>query len=361
MVFRRRYRRCCYNRAIIVLLTLFSTLSTVTFTYNYISNTFAKPWNDDERVYLVDRSDLDDARIKPSPSYELLPKEFFNTTHLACHYPKLTIDNEEVWKYLQPVTRSRPECEKSTNWVYVENGRYTSNLTSSTGELALSLGTFRLASVALRKHGAIVCAYRPILRSKDDFSTMEGARLFPIVDKMPLVSDFFRADCRARDGSFYSNIHSGIMFDAGLHRRFAARASREDKPSSPCDRLASRHIWNPMARTHLGYNVLMFGFDSVSRMTFMRFLPKSYHYLIRELGSVVMKGRASVRAPRLALDLFSGYNIVGDGTPAALLPILTGKTEQELPEARRGQPDAQTVDRFPWIWKKFRGTREERT
>jgi hypothetical protein len=49
---------------------------------------------------------------------------------------------------------------------------------------------------------------------------MEGARLFPIVDKMPLVSDFFRADCRARDGSFYSNIHSGIMFDAGLHMRY---------------------------------------------------------------------------------------------------------------------------------------------
>lgn len=48
---------------------------------------------------------------------------------------------------------------------------------------------------------------------------MEGARLFPVVDRMPLVSDFFRADCRARDGSFYSNIHSGIMFDAGLHMR----------------------------------------------------------------------------------------------------------------------------------------------
>ena len=46
-----------------------------------------------------------------------------------------------------------------------------------------------------------------------------------------------------------------------------------------------------MVKTHLGYNVLMFGFDSVSRMTFMRFLPKSYSYLIKELGSIVMKGR----------------------------------------------------------------------
>ena len=45
-----------------------------------------------------------------------------------------------------------------------------------------------------------------------------------------------------------------------------------------------------MVTTHLGYNVLMLGFDSVSRMTFMRFLPKSYQYLIEELGGIVLKG-----------------------------------------------------------------------
>jgi hypothetical protein len=55
------------------------------------------------------------------------------------------------------------------------------------------------------------------------------------------------------------------------------------------------------------------------------------------------------------MEYVVGYNIVGDGTPAALLPILTGQTEQELPEARRGHDGAETVDRFPWIWKKFKG------
>jgi len=57
--------------------------------------------------------------------------------------------------------------------------------------------------------------------------------------------------------------------------------------------------------------------------------------------------------------IFIGYNIVGDGTPAALLPILTGKTEQELPEARRGHVDAKTVDKFPWIWNKFKGINKD--
>jgi hypothetical protein len=52
-----------------------------------------------------------------------------------------------------------------------------------------------------------------------------------------------------------------------------------------------------------------------------------------------------------------GYNIVGDGTPAALLPILTGQTELELPESRHNHAGADTVDRFPWIWNKFKGMR----
>ncbi|CAF3375943.1 unnamed protein product [Rotaria socialis] len=296
---RRRCRRYCLGRAAIYLLILFATSSTVICSYHFYISVFSEQLNERSQIFIIDEKDLEDARIKPTKNIKLLHEDYFNTTNLACPYPKLTIDNSEIWKYLDPVKKSQPDCEKSTNWVYIDNG------------------TFRLSAQALQKHGPIVCAYRPILRSKDDFSTMEGARLFPVFDKMPLVSDFFRADCRARDGSFYSNIHSGIMFDAGLHMR---------------------HIWNPMVKNHIGYNVLMFGFDSVSRMTFMRFLPKTFSYFIKELGGVILKG----------------YNIVGDGTPAALLPILTGQTEQELPEARRGHEGAETVDRFPWIWKKFK-------
>ena len=63
-------------------------------------------------------------------------------------------------------------------------------------------------------------------------------------------------------------------------------------------------------------------------------LPKSLKKL-RSLGGVVM----------------DKYNIVGDGTPQALLPILTGKTEVELPESRRRFPNATFFDGFPWIWK----------
>jgi len=171
------------------------------FSYNFYVTVFSLEYQDRYKIYFIDERDLQDARIQSNENIHLIREDFFNTTKLACQYPKLSIDNSDIWQHLDPVKESQPDCEKSTNWVYVENG------------------TFRLSQQALQKHGPIVCAYRPILRAKDDFSTLEGARLFPVVDKMPLVSDFFRADCRARDGSFYSNVHSGIMFDAGLHMR----------------------------------------------------------------------------------------------------------------------------------------------
>ena len=119
---RRRCRRYCLNRTMVLLLSLFSTLATMTWSYSYFSRLFLDRYTDVDEVYLIDESDLKDAQMPSSRHLRLLSKEFFNTTHLACHYPKLTVDNADVWKHLEPVTKSRPECEKSINWVYVENG-----------------------------------------------------------------------------------------------------------------------------------------------------------------------------------------------------------------------------------------------
>lgn len=93
------------------------------------------------------------------------------------------------------------------------------------------------------------------------------------MDQFPIITDFFKVDCRSKDGAIYSNIHSGISYDPSLQMR---------------------HFWNPLPKNALKYNVLMFGFDSVSRMSWIRMLPKSYEYMIKE-GFIVMKG----------------YNIVG--------------------------------------------------
>jgi hypothetical protein len=39
---------------------------------------------------------------------------------------------------------------------------------------------------------------------------------------------------------------------------------------------------------------------------------------------------------------------------------LTGQTERELPESRRGYAGAETVDNFPWIWNQFKGKSVDR-
>ncbi|CAH0718371.1 unnamed protein product, partial [Brenthis ino] len=65
-------------------------------------------------------------------------------------------------------------------------------------------------------------------------------------------------------------------------------------------------------------NILIFGFDSASHNGFQRKLPKTHKFLI-EMGAVILKG----------------YNIVGDGTPDALFPILSGRTELQHPKARQ--------------------------
>ncbi|XP_050357845.1 uncharacterized protein LOC126778399 [Nymphalis io] len=66
-------------------------------------------------------------------------------------------------------------------------------------------------------------------------------------------------------------------------------------------------------------NVLILGFDSASRNGFIRKMPKSYKFLKEDLEAVFL----------------NGYNIVGDGTPDALFPILSGRTELQHPYARQ--------------------------
>ena len=64
----------------------------------------------------------------------------------------------------------------------------------------------------------------------------------------------------------------------------------------------------------------------------------AYQYLTETLGSIV----------------YEGYNIVGDGTTAAVMAVLTGLTEEEQPEARRGFAGAQPVDNHTWIWNRLK-------
>ena len=45
---------------------------------------------------------------------------------------------------------------------------------------------------------------------------------------------------------------------------------------------------------------------------------------------------------------------MGDGTPAALIPLLTSKHEHELPNTIKNTKDSHYVDEvYPFVWKNF--------
>lgn len=131
-------------------------------------------------------------------------------------------------------------------------------------------------------------------------------------------SDFVDVKCEAKNGREWHSIMAGVKDDP------------ETKEKSK---------WENVANNALKLNVLMFGFDSLSRNTFVRKLPKTYQYLKEYLGTMVLEG----------------YNIVGDGTPQALIPILTGKIELELPDTRKRMGlKANYVNVYPMIWNQYK-------
>jgi hypothetical protein len=85
-------------------------------------------------------------------------------------------------------------------------------------------------------------------------------------------------------------------------------------------------------------DVMLISYDSVSRSSWLQRLPKTNEFIFKNMK----------------FDILKGYNIVGDGTPAALIPILTGKEELELPNVLRNFPNARYVDEaYPFIWKEL--------
>lgn len=134
---------------------------------------------------------------------------------------------------------------------------------------------------------------------------------------IPLEGDFFHVKCDSRDKLTWKNIMAGVRRNETLAKRLKSVRSQTE-PS-------------------MKLNVLMFGLDSMSRLHYIRKMPKTYKYLTKVLKGVVLKG----------------YNIVGDGTPQALIPILTGYTELELPETRKRMFSANYVNIYPFAWKNF--------
>ena len=212
-----------------------------------------------------------------------------------CIHPKLDLMSKEAYEQLH---KTMPiVCQKETDWVYTKDGR------------------FYISADAVAKHGRIVCACVPLANKADTLVILNPIQ--PILNGTKLISDAFKVACKAADGQRYVNFHACI--------------SKYNLTRPPPERSRTKE-------NELRLNVLMFGFDSVSRHMFQRVLPKTHRYFTETLGGNVLEG----------------YNIVGDGTPQALMPILTGKSETDIPEVRRGMKNAKRLDEvLMFVWRRF--------
>ena len=215
---------------------------------------------------------------------------------VACKLPHLNVSDPEITKFIHDVP---PLSCTPQDWVML----YGSKLV--------------ISSKAKKKHGSISCLFSEILRD-NDYSVSYTTAVKSTDSYVLKHSDFVDVKCESKNGKGWHSIMAGVKDDP------------EAKEKSK---------WEDVTNSALKLNVLMFGFDSLSRNTFIRKLPKTYQYLKEYLGTLVLEG----------------YNIVGDGTPQALIPILTGKIELELPDTRKRMGSkANYANVYPLIWNQYK-------
>ncbi|CAG7727356.1 unnamed protein product, partial [Allacma fusca] len=221
-----------------------------------------------------------------------------NLPGVACQHPTLSLSNPDINKFFEEVPPL--ECDKDDkDWIVSHKS------------------IAQVTPLAKILHGPVKCQFTELLR-KDEYNTVTGRTTSIEQDEKYIFTntDYAEVTCSGKEGKTWKSYVA------------APRTNLQVRKKKP----------NPSTQ-HPPLNVLIWGQDSISRLMFIRKLPKTWKYITEELHPIVLKG----------------YNIVGDGTPQALTPILTGKTELELPEARAEMGDkANFVDVYPFIWNEYK-------
>ncbi|XP_055635031.1 uncharacterized protein LOC129774949 [Toxorhynchites rutilus septentrionalis] len=210
----------------------------------------------------------------------------------ACKMPNLPVDSPEMLSFL----KDEPPIEcgnENDDWVSCHKNICT------------------IKPEAVKANGKITCDFADIIRT-DDYKIQFANPVRSTQSYALKESDFVRVKCWTESRVRWTGIVFGIRKDPDI---------------------VGRRSWN---KDH-AINVLMMGFDSLSRNAFIRKLPKSYKYLTKYLKAQILQG----------------YNIVGDGTPQALIPLLTGFTELELPETRKRMKNSDYVNVYPMVWDEY--------
>jgi Protein of unknown function (DUF229) len=160
-----------------------------------------------------------------------------------CKIPNIPVDSPDMMKFMkdeEPIN-----CGTDEDWVVCK----------------FSFCSIK-KHIIQQKGGFVSCDFTDIIRN-GDYNYQYGKTTRSTHKFLLQNSDFVRIKCKAADGSTWYGTGIGIRKDIEIIKR---RKSID------------------------GLNVIIVGFDSLSRNAFIRKLPKSYKYLTTELRADVLKG-----------------------------------------------------------------------
>lgn len=221
----------------------------------------------------------------------------------TCHFPNLDPYDPSVWPYVADANPIRCKARQPTLTFVDDDGKLRVN------ETALAESGYRWSSLE--------CRYQEILRPEgDDEKVAYGEPVAVDRDGVLLQSEFVLVRCTNFLGiTVYTDIHAHVI----PRPLPSAESHGRRKPS-----------------------VFLFVIDSMSRLNFIRQLPRTYFYLTRELGAVVLRGMTKV----------------GDNTYPNMVAVLAGRPVYSYPELAShfvplAHSSSDTFDDWPLVWKNF--------
>ena len=241
--------------------------------------------------------------------HDMLPVEDLSAPGV-CRIPTLDPWDASIMHFFQPLNQL--VCDQP--WQYP--------LTQLNGSCLFVNQSARLQAFST----VAKCFFRYIVRpdGRDDICEFSEAVQLALSEQMQCINlaaneNFIQVICEDTNRrEVYVNYH------AYIHVHSPIIQSKPKKSDSP---------------THqLSINIL--GLDSISRSNVLRKLPQTYKYLTEELGAIV----------------FKGYNKVADNTFPNIIPLLVGKSYDELTWifGKYFAPFSY-LDKYDFIWKKAKG------
>lgn len=239
-------------------------------------------------------SDANDRRASYL-SRALLPNQS-SEQELYCRLPKFRLVGHTNH---EPIVKCRLEHE----WGYLKNNRWYFNYS------------------VITNYKNMHCKYRAVYRIDDQNNNY--TRFYELYHEQKILDEVIEVVCVAIKGLLntkvkYSNLYVQIVSKLKETNKTSTRRSQQ-KTGDECKPL----------------NIILLSYDSLSRVSWFKRLPKTTEYLLNKLN----------------FKLMYGQSIMGDGTPACMIPLLSGTIEQEMPSTLKSDPNASFVDQvYPFIW-----------